>query len=314
MSSVQSSSNVEGDDGAAISVPSLPNEPLPSVVDSTPMNANGLSGHIQKVTDSADAYSLISIQTATPDELAQAKEYYSNIQFALQLCHDVASAESGNPEFSAPLTEARKVLGCIVEHNAHLKSSPPGFQPACPRHAALIRFDIPLQRLTTQWLVIKKWKMHFVVLRGMRLYIYSNDKGGCFCSNNSVYSAHESQEGAMALVQANAAPDGDCCLNLKGALARSTTHAMFGFAANVCDAYAQAAALRVAAHPSMDRPLPSRSSFLEALRCSNTRTCLRDRVTSHTDCMINRKFALLLPMMSRDNSALASSKLLPRTA
>jgi hypothetical protein len=295
MSFAQSGSTFEGEDGAVICAPSLPNAPLPSysTVDSTQLLEIGASDHLQKFTDLADAYSIISVQNATPEALARAKAYYSNIEFAWQLCGDFAAAESGNPALSVPLAEARKMLGLIVEHNSHLKS-PSSDRPVCPRHEALIRFDLPLQRLTTQWLGIKNWRMNFVVLRGTRLYCYANDKGGCFCSNDSFRPVHESHEDALALMRTNPTPDGNCCFDLKGVHARCV---MVGVAAHVCDTHAQDAALLAAA--TMGRHLVSLSFSIET-RCTLKFMCTRAHTCHKSQCRI---CTLLPPMMPPENSA-----------
>ena len=189
------------------------------------------------------------------------------MEFASQLCAEFAAAESSNPALSVPLAEAHKMLHRIVEHNALLKSSPPDRQPAWPLHDALIRFDLPLQRLTTQFLVTKKWKSRFHVLRGSRLW-YSDGKKG----------EADSHEGALAFMRSNPAPDGRYCIDLKGAHARCATA---GFAVHVCDAHAQAAVSRAAAHPSMGRRSPSRSSSLQGTRCISMRALLCTHVTRH---------------------------------
>ena len=92
-------------------------------------------------------YSILSIKDFTPQALAAAKVYYSSIDLAVQLCKEFAAAERGNAELSKALEHASKLLERIVAHNALLKSS--DVQPAWPRHEALLRFDLPLQRLTS---------------------------------------------------------------------------------------------------------------------------------------------------------------------
>ncbi len=155
-------------------------------------------------------YSILSIRDSTPQALAAAKVYYSSIDFAFQLCGEFAAAERGNAELSKALEHASKLLERIVAHNALLKSS--DVQPAWPRHQALLRFDLPLQRLTTHYMFTKKWFPRFFVLRGSRLY-YSNGKSG----------HPDSLEGSLAFMRSNPAPDGHCCLDLKGACARCVT-------------------------------------------------------------------------------------------
>ena len=78
-------------------------------------------------------------------------------------------------------------------------------QPAWPRHEALLRFDLPLQRLTTQYIFTKKWFPRFFVLRGSRLY-YSKGKSG----------HPDSLEGSLAFMRSNPAPDGHYCVDLHG--------------------------------------------------------------------------------------------------
>jgi hypothetical protein len=150
-------------------------------------------------------HSIVSVETATPEALDQAKSYYCDVEFAAQLCVEFAAAES-NPNMKSHLIEAHKMLELIVAHNALLKSSPLVRQPAWPLHEALIRFDMSLQRLTTQYLVTKQWKPRFFLLRGSRLY-YSNGKKG----------HSDSLEGTLAFMMSNPTPDGHCCINLKGA-------------------------------------------------------------------------------------------------
>ncbi len=157
-------------------------------------------------------YSIISIEGSTPKALAAAKLYYSSIDFAFQLCRELAAAERSNAELSQALEHASKMLERIVAHNVLLKSSDP--QPAWPRHKALLRFDLPLQRFTTHNFFTKKWILRFFVLRGSRLY-YSNGKSG----------HSDTLEGSLAFMRSNPAPDGHCCLDLKGACACCATAA-----------------------------------------------------------------------------------------
>ena len=94
-------------------------------------------------------------------------------------------------------------------------------QPAWPLHEVLIRFDLPLQRLTTQFLVSKKWKPRFHILRGSRLY---------YCNGKKGYS--DSHEGVLAFVRSNPAPDGQYCMDLNCTNACCVTAK--GFAVRVC--------------------------------------------------------------------------------
>ena len=78
-------------------------------------------------------------------------------------------------------------------------------QPAWPRHEALLRFDLTLQRLTTHFLVNKKWFPRNMLLRGSRLY-YSDGKNG----------HPDTAAGSLAFMRSNPAPDGRYCVDLHG--------------------------------------------------------------------------------------------------
>jgi hypothetical protein len=159
----------------------------------------------------AELYTIVFVDS-NPATLAQAQLYYRDVEFASQLCSEFAAAERSNAQLYSRLSQAHEALQLIVDHNPLLRSPPSGRQPAWPRHEALLRFDLPLQRLTSQFLVTKKWTSRFYVLRGSRLY-YSNGKSG----------HPDSLEGSLAFMRSNPAPDGHCCLDLKGACARCTT-------------------------------------------------------------------------------------------
>ncbi len=129
--------------------------------------------------------------------------YYSSIDFAFNLCKELAAAERGNAELLELLEHASKLLERIVAHNAHLKSS--NLEPAWPRHEALVRFDLTLQRLTTHFLVSKKWFPRNMSLRGSRLY-YSDGKNG----------HPDTAAGTLAFMRSNPAPDSRYCVDLHG--------------------------------------------------------------------------------------------------
>ena len=78
-------------------------------------------------------------------------------------------------------------------------------QPAWPRNEALLRFDLPLQRLTTHFLVFKKWFPRNMLLRGSRLY-YSDGKNG----------HPDTAAGSLAFMRSNPASDGRYCVDLHG--------------------------------------------------------------------------------------------------
>jgi hypothetical protein len=168
-------------------------------------------------TQSPSAATLYSIVAAdsNPATLAQAQLYYGDVEFASQLCREFATAERSDAELSSRLSQAHDALQLIVDHNPHLRSPPSGRQPipAWPRHEALLRFDLPLQRLTPKFFGLgQEWKSRFFVLRGSRFY-YSKGENG--------YA--DSLEGSLAFMRSNPAPDGHFCLDLKGACARCAT-------------------------------------------------------------------------------------------
>ncbi len=148
------------------------------------------------------------MKDATSEAIAMAKAYLHNIEFASQLCVEFAAAESSNSALSERIADAGKMLDLIIEHNLLLKSShhlPLESEPAWPQHEALLRFDVPLKRLTKDWHFTLKWFPRCFSLRGRRLY-YSDGKNG--------YS--DSREGTLAFVQSNPSPDGRYCVDLKG--------------------------------------------------------------------------------------------------
>jgi hypothetical protein len=124
-------------------------------------------------------YSLLSPETAAPQDLAAAKQYYSSVELGFQLCREFAAAEASDRELSAALGNACEMLERIVAHNVFLKCS--DCQPTWPRHTALLRFDMPLRRLVTCADASKGWEPFFCSLRGRRqsfgLY-YSLDTQG----------------------------------------------------------------------------------------------------------------------------------------
>ncbi len=147
----------------------------------------------------------MSVEVSTPEAVAKAKMYCSDIEFASQLCGEIAVAEKSNTALSVSLLEAQKMLGRIVIHNSTLRDVLPDHQPTFPLHRALIRFDLPLQRLTRHFLVAKKWKQRFHILRGNLLY-YSNKKDG----------KSDTLEAALSFVQSNPRADMHYCMDLSG--------------------------------------------------------------------------------------------------
>jgi hypothetical protein len=147
-------------------------------------------------------YSLLLPETAAPQDLAAAKQYYSSVEFGFQLCREFAAAEASDQELSSALGNACDMLERIVASNALLKCS--DCQATLPRHTALLRFDLPLHRLTTKFFS-KKWFPRFFSLRGSRLY-YSDGKNG----------HPDTTEGTLAFMQLDPAPDGRYCVDVQG--------------------------------------------------------------------------------------------------
>jgi hypothetical protein len=79
-------------------------------------------------------------------------------------------------------------------------------QPDWPQIEPLLRFDLPLQRLTTHFIFSHQWFTRFFCLRGRRLY-YSDGKNGF----------PDTREGTLEYVGSNPDPDGRYCVELNGA-------------------------------------------------------------------------------------------------
>ena len=141
--------------------------------------------------------------TASPHDVAAARQYYSSVEFAFQLCREFAAAEASDGELSAALGNACEMLERILAHNALLKCS--DCQPTWPRHTALLRFDLPLHRLTTHNDASREWFPRFFLLRGSRLYFSDGTQGH-----------PDSREGTLAFMQLDPAPDGRYCVDVQG--------------------------------------------------------------------------------------------------
>jgi hypothetical protein len=198
-------------------------------------------------------YSLLSPETSSPHDLAAAQQYYSSVEFAFQLCREFAAVEASDRELSAALGNACETLERIVAHNALLKCL--DCQPTWSRHAALLRFDLPLHRLTTHYVVSKKWFPRFFSLRGSRLY-YSDGKNG----------HPDTAEGTLAFMQLNPAPDGRYCVDVQGMRAAVAS-------ASLCNAASQAALWVRATRRSTGRRSRLTLSSLRATRCRPDAPC-----------------------------------------
>lgn len=78
-------------------------------------------------------------------------------------------------------------------------------QPGWPLVTELHRFDLPLHRLTTHYVVSKKWFPRFFLLRGSLLYFSDGTQGH-----------PDSREGTLAFMQLDPAPDGRYCVDVQG--------------------------------------------------------------------------------------------------
>jgi hypothetical protein len=151
---------------------------------------------------------LLELRTVARDAIAAGEERIASARLSLE-----AASHDHLNEF---ITKARKVLYR---------------QPDWPQIEPLLRFDLPLQRLTTHFIFSHQWCPRFFCLRGRRLY-YSDGKNGF----------PDTREGTLEYVRSNPDPDGRYCVELNGAqqpLALSPLHCFENFAA-------QAARLHIA--------------------------------------------------------------------
>ena len=56
--------------------------------------------------------------TASPHDVAAARQYYSGVEFAFQLCREFAAAQASDRELSATLDNACETLERIVARDA----------------------------------------------------------------------------------------------------------------------------------------------------------------------------------------------------
>jgi serine/threonine protein kinase len=80
-------------------------------------------------------------------------------------------------------------------------------EPSWPQHEALLRFDLQLQRHTTDMIFFKKWFPRYFCLRRCRLY-YSDGKHG----------HPDTLDGTLAFMRSNPKLDGRYCVDLQGML------------------------------------------------------------------------------------------------
>ena len=92
-----------------------------------------------------------------------------------------------------------------------------------------MRFDLPLQRLTTKAFT-KKWFPRFFCLRGCHLY-HSDGKNG----------HPDTQDGTLAFMRSKPAPDSHYCVDVQGKLMRvacfgAMTYLLAGCSVAACSA------------------------------------------------------------------------------
>jgi len=257
------------------------------VAATTAERARGLERQLKKLRDDVSALAGAGLQRvaaargrleAESGTIKQLADVEAHVQRQLQQLRDDASAAKGRGQQRLiQLDSMTQSLASSLSRVLQLFDR----QPAWPMHEALLRFDLPLQRMTTQFLVTKKWKLRFHLLRGSRLW-YSDGKKG----------EADSHEGALAFMRSNPAPDGHYCMDLKGVCARCVAT---DFAARVCNPHAQAAVSRSAARPLKGRRSRSRLSFHKGIRCISV--CMHTLANlTHAPSRLRRTCCLLLPM------------------
>ena len=165
-----------------------------------------------------------TLEQMTSDSFAATVAYFSDIEFAFQLCQENCCSEAIEEYVSVQLKQACDVFCRILllqlqpSAKSHLLTVLQGADPfwsarakaqldrlpSWPRHEHFLRFDKCLFRLTRSGLSPKWVKRHFV-LRGRRLY-HTNGKNGF----------PESLVGTMAFIRSNPEPDGHYCMDLRG--------------------------------------------------------------------------------------------------
>jgi hypothetical protein len=175
-----------------------------------------------------------SLENVTSDSFAATVAYFSDIEFAAQLCLEICASQTVEDAVAAQLKQTHDVLrralllqpqpGARALLLSALNMAGPGANPALtaraaaqldrqsawPRHEHFFRFDKSLLRLTRN-AMSKKWVRRHFVLKGRRLY-HSNGKNGF----------PDSLVGTMAFIRSNPEPDGHYCLDLRGAHAYSS--------------------------------------------------------------------------------------------
>jgi hypothetical protein len=139
-------------------------------------------------------------ESSTSSSSALPVAYYNNVEFASQLCEEMARLPIED-DGTIHLTNARDQLQRLLA--SHPRSTAKdqltsAQEPAWPRHEFLIRFDHPLHRLTGE-----EWKSAFYVLRAGRLYHCDG------CNGHA-----DSHEGVLAFMRSKPALDGHYCIKV----------------------------------------------------------------------------------------------------
>ncbi len=193
------------------------------------------------------------LQIRVVEEELQQVLQAGDIPQAEQLHHRMVQLQSAAAQRLKECDEAVSSLAKLTSQAGQLLAR----QPAWPRHKALLRFDLPLQRLTRFFILAKKWKQSCCVLRGRYLYCIPSLNSWC-CSNrvsaNPVPFPTNQDSLARMLNESSHLPDGHFCADLQGMRAAPSENDC------VCNAVAQAAALHCAVRQWTGRRSPLRSS------------------------------------------------------
>jgi hypothetical protein len=119
-----------------------------------------------------------SLQVRLVEEELQQALQAGDIPQAEQLHHRMVQLQSAAAQRLKECDEAVSSLSKLTSQAGQLLAR----QPAWPRHEALLRFDLPLQRLTSFFYPFKKWKQNSCVMRGRYLYCIPSLSSWC-CSN-----------------------------------------------------------------------------------------------------------------------------------
>jgi hypothetical protein len=138
-------------------------------------------------------------QSSTSVVSTAAISYYDDVEFALQICEELARlpVEDDGESYQRSRDQLQRLLASQQRPIAtdQLKSAR---EPAWPRHELLIHFDRPLHRLAGE-----EWKSAFYALRSGRLY---------HCDGGNGHAA--SHDAVLAFIRSKPALDGHYCIKV----------------------------------------------------------------------------------------------------